>query len=150
MSVQFERVIKDARRRGSAGAPRGYNHADSPQVLELNPGGFAMTAQAPTLTLKTAIGGYGHHAALKDGSLAPEGVSLDHVEVTPIINAFRRMCRGLEFDVCEMAITTYLTARRYGIPFTAIPVFPVRAFHHGAAMGNTKAGVSGPKDLEGK
>jgi len=103
-----------------------------------------------TQTLKTAIGGYGHHAALKDGSISPDGASLEHVEVTPIINAFRRMCRELEFDVCEMAITTYLTAKRYGLPFTAIPVFPVRAFHHNAAMGNTKAGVSSPKDLEGK
>ena len=103
-----------------------------------------------TQTLKTAIGGYGHHTALKDGSLNPEGATLEHVEVSPIINAFRRMCRGLEFDVCEMAITTYLTAKRYGLPFTAIPVFPVRAFHHGAAVGNTKAGVSSPKDLEGK
>ena len=109
-----------------------------------------MTAQAPTLTLKTAIGGYGHHAALKDGSIAPQGVTLDHVEITPIINAFRRMCRGLEFDISEMAITTYLTAKQYGLPFTAIPVFPVRAFHHGAAMGNTAQGVSAPKDLEGK
>jgi 4,5-dihydroxyphthalate decarboxylase len=103
-----------------------------------------------TKTLKTAIGGYGHHAALKDGSISPEGASLEHVEIAPIINAFRRMCRELEFDVCEMAITTYLTAKRYGLPFTAIPVFPVRAFHHNAAMGNTKAGVSAPKDLEGK
>ena len=83
-----------------------------------------------TQTLKTAIGGYGHHAALKDGSISPDGASLEHVEVAPIINAFRRMCRELEFDVCEMAITTYLTAKRYGLPFTAIPVFPVRAFHH--------------------
>jgi 4,5-dihydroxyphthalate decarboxylase len=103
-----------------------------------------------TQTLKTAIGGYGHFAAIKDGSIAPDGVSLEHVEIAPIINAFRRMCRGLEFDVCEMAITTYLTAKAYGLPFTAIPVFPVRAFHHNAAVGNTKAGVSSPKDLEGK
>lgn len=103
-----------------------------------------------TLKLKTAIGGYGHFAALKDGSITPEGVEFEQVEVAPIINAFRRMCRSLEFDISEMAITTYLTAKRYGLPFTAIPVFPVRAFHHGAANGNVKAGVTKPKDLEGK
>src|SRR4029078_13697625 len=120
-----------------------------------------------TKTLKTAIGGYGHFAALKDGSITPEGASLEHVEVTPIINAFRRMCRELEFDVCEMAINTYLTgelesdvagmaittyatAKHYGLPFTAIPVFPVRAFHHNAAMGNTATGVSSTNDLEGQ
>jgi 4,5-dihydroxyphthalate decarboxylase len=109
-----------------------------------------MTTQAPTLTLKVAIGPYGHHQALKDGSLKPQGVEFEQVEVTPIINAFRRMCRGLEFDVSEMAITTYLTAKAYGLPFTAIPVFPVRAFHHGAGVYNTKSGIQKPKDLEGK
>lgn len=109
-----------------------------------------MTTSAPTLTLKTAIGSYPHFAAIKDGSLAPDRVRLDHVEVTPIINAFRRMCRQLEFDVCEMAITTYVTAKAYGLGFTAIPVFPVRAFHHGAWTYNAATGVKEPKDLEGK
>jgi 4,5-dihydroxyphthalate decarboxylase len=103
-----------------------------------------------TLTLKTAIGGYGHFEALKNGSVKADGVEFEQVEVTPIINAFRRMCRGLEFDVCEMAITTYLTAKRYHLPFTAIPVFPVRAFHHGATTYNTKSGIQKPSDLEGK
>ena len=108
-----------------------------------------MTASTETLTLKTAIGPYGHFEGVKAGN-APSGIQFDHVEVTPIINAFRRMCRQLEFDVCEMAITTYLTAKRYGKPFTAIPVFPVRAFHHGAISYNVNSGVSSPKDLEGK
>ena len=60
------------------------------------------------------------------------------------------MVRGLEFDICEMAMTTYLCARAHGKPFTAIPVFPMRAFHHGAIVYNTKAGVHTPKDLEGR
>jgi 4,5-dihydroxyphthalate decarboxylase len=101
-------------------------------------------------TVTTAIGNYGHTAALKDGSVKPDGYTLEFVEVTPIIAAFRRMVRALEFDVCEMAITTYLAAKEYRKPFTAIPVFPVRAFHHSAVAYNTKAGVTSPKDLEGK
>ena len=109
-----------------------------------------MTTSTSTLTLKTAIGGYGHHEALKDGSLNSDRLAFDQVEVTPIINAFRRMCRQLEFDVSEMAITTYLTAKNYGLPFTAIPVFPVRAFHHGAITINTNSGIKEPKDVEGK
>lgn len=47
-------------------------------------------------------------------------------------------------------MTTYLCARAYGKPFTAIPIFPMRAFHHGAIVHNTNAGVRAPKDLEGK
>jgi 4,5-dihydroxyphthalate decarboxylase len=60
------------------------------------------------------------------------------------------MVRGLEFDVCELAFTTYLCAKSYGKAFTAIPVFPARVFHHGAILYNTQAGIRDPKDLEGK
>jgi 4,5-dihydroxyphthalate decarboxylase len=31
-----------------------------------------------------------------------------------------------------------------------VPVFLVRAFHHGAILANTKSGIRSPKDLEGK
>jgi 4,5-dihydroxyphthalate decarboxylase len=33
---------------------------------------------------------------------------------------------------------------------TALPIFIVRAFHHGAILYNTKAGINKPKDLEGR
>jgi 4,5-dihydroxyphthalate decarboxylase len=49
-----------------------------------------------------------------------------------------------------MAITTYVCARAYGKGMIAVPVFLVRAFHHGAILVNTKAGIAKPKDLEGK
>lgn len=109
-----------------------------------------MATSTKTVTLKTAIATYGHTAALKDGSVKPRGLGFDYVEISPIINAFRRMVRQLEFDVSEMAITTYLAAKAYNKPFTAIPVFVVRAFHHGAVAYNVKSGVQSPKDLEGK
>jgi ABC-type nitrate/sulfonate/bicarbonate transport system substrate-binding protein len=100
--------------------------------------------------LKTALVTRGHTKALKDGTVAPRTFDLEFEEVPQIVQAFRRMVRGLEFDVSEMAITTYLCARAHGKPFTAIPVFPMRAFHHGAILVNTKAGIGSPKDLEGK
>src|SRR5215203_3367924 len=49
-----------------------------------------------------------------------------------------------------MAITTYICAKEFGKPMTAVPVPLVRAFHHGAILVNTKAGIRTPKDLEGK
>src|SRR5262247_3790616 len=100
--------------------------------------------------LKTAIATYPHTKALKDGTVSVPGVQFEHVEISPIIGAFRRMCRSLEFDVCEMAITTYLTAKAYGRAFTALPVFIMRQFHHAPIVYNVKAGVRSPKDLEGK
>ena len=101
-------------------------------------------------TLKTALATRAHTRALKDGTVRPHTFAFDFEEVPAIINAFRRMVRGLEFDVSEMAMTTYLCARAHGKPLTAIPVFPMRAFHHGAILYNTTTGVRTPKDLEGK
>ena len=92
----------------------------------------------------------GNNRALKDGSVKPKTFAFDFVEVDPLIDAFRRMVRGLEFDICEMAITTYVCAKAHGKRMTAVPIFIVRAFHHGAILVNTKAGIRTPKDLEGK
>lgn len=100
--------------------------------------------------LITALQTLGHTAALKDGAVQLPGFELEWMEVSPIIQAFRRMARGLEFDVSEMAVTTYLTARAFHKPFTALPVFLVRGFHHGAILYNTKLGIGSPKDLEGR
>lgn len=100
--------------------------------------------------LKTAVATYPHTIGLKDSTVAVPGIQLEHVEVAPITGAFRRMCRSLEFDVCEMAITTYLTAKAYGKPFTALPVFVMRQFHHSPIVYNVNTGVKAPSDLEGK
>ena len=102
------------------------------------------------MKLKTALVTRGHTQALKDGTVRPGTCELEFEEVPVIIKAFRRMVRGLEFDVTEMAITTYITAKAHGKKFTAIPVFPMRAFHHGAIVHNVKSGLTGPKDLEGR
>jgi 4,5-dihydroxyphthalate decarboxylase len=100
--------------------------------------------------LKTVTRTQGNNAALKHGTVGPKSYELEFEEVDPLIAAFRRMVRGLEWDVCEMAITTYICAREHGKRMTAIPVFLVRAFHHGAILVNAKAGIRSPKDLEGK
>ena len=92
----------------------------------------------------------GNNAAIKNGSVTPRGFKLRFEEVPVLVQAFRRMVRQLEFDVCEMALTTYLCARENGVKFTALPVFIVRAFHHGAIIHNTDHPVINPKDLEGR
>ena len=100
--------------------------------------------------LRAALVTNGHTRALKDGTVTPRTFEFEFEDVPVIINAFRRMVRGLEFDVSEMAITTYLCARAHGKAFTAIPVFVMRAFHHGAILYNTKSDIRRPKDLEGR
>ena len=100
--------------------------------------------------LKTAVATYAHTKGLKDGRVGVPGARLEHVEVSPIVAAFRRMVRTLEFDISEMAITTYLTAKAHGKAFTALPVFVMRQFHHAPIVYNVKSGVKSPRDLEGK
>jgi 4,5-dihydroxyphthalate decarboxylase len=100
--------------------------------------------------LKTAIATYGHTAALKEGRVQIPNVTLDLVEVTPIIAAFRRMVRNLEFDVCEMAPTTYMIARALGAPYIALPVFVMRRFHHTGLVCRPDSGIRVPSDLHGK
>ncbi len=102
----------------------------------------------PKLTTVTRT--QGNNRALKDGTVKPSTFEFDFVEVDPLIDAFRRMTRALEFDISEMSMTTYVAARAYGKRMTALPVFLLRAFHHGAILYNTKSGIRSPKDLEGK
>ena len=98
--------------------------------------------------LKTVSRTQGNNRALKEGTVKPGSCELDFEDVPVLTDAFRRMVRGLEFDVCEMALSTYVCARAHGKRFTALPIFLVRAFHHGAIVCARDAGVRIPKDLE--
>lgn len=100
--------------------------------------------------LKIAIAEHPHTAAIRNGSIPIEGVDAEFVTVKPQIGAFRRMVRDVEFDVCELAPTTYIIARAYGAPFVGLPIFVVRRFHHGGMLVRPDAGIKTPKDLEGK
>jgi 4,5-dihydroxyphthalate decarboxylase len=100
--------------------------------------------------LKAVSRTQGNNQALKDRSIQPAGFELEFEEVPVLIDAFRRMVRENAYDVCEMALTTYACARQHGKPFTALPVFLVRAFHHGAIVVNSDLDITHPKDLEGR
>ena len=100
--------------------------------------------------LTLAVAEAPHTAALRNGSIPIEGVDAEWITVEPQIAAFRRMVRQVEFDVCELAPTTYIIARAYGAPFTALPIFVLRRFHHAGLLVRPEAGIKTPKDLEGK
>ncbi len=105
---------------------------------------------ANKVRLKIAIAEHPHTSAIRNGSIPIEGVDAEFITVQPQIGAFRRMVRDVEFDVCELAPTTYIIARAYGAPFVALPIFVVRRFHHGGLLVRPDAGIHHPKDLEGK
>ena len=106
------------------------------------------------LTLKTAIRTVGHTKPLKDGTVTSERLVMDHAEVftstTGTVDTFRRMVSGLEYDVAQMTMSTYLCSRTYNKPYTAIPVFVVRRLHHGDIFYNIRSGIKSPADLVGK
>jgi 4,5-dihydroxyphthalate decarboxylase len=96
--------------------------------------------------LKTVIRTSPWNEALKDGRVRPRGYTLDFEEVQPITRGMRTMCRELAYDVCEMAVTTYLVAHDHGKPFTALPVFLTRGLHHSKVLAREPGD---PKRLEG-
>src|SRR5947199_3637210 len=89
--------------------------------------------------LRTVTRTQGNNAALKDGRVKPHGFQFEFVEIDPLIAAFRRMVRGLEFDICEMAITIYICAKSHGKRMTAVPLFLVRAYNRGALLSKSNA-----------
>jgi len=103
----------------------------------------------PTLTMPTRD--YGLMMQMKDDVVElNDDIQLEYPEFDNILVAARRMVRELAFDICEMPVTTYLCARAHKKPFTAIPVFITRNFHHAAIFYDTKSGIREPRDLEGR
>jgi 4,5-dihydroxyphthalate decarboxylase len=100
--------------------------------------------------LDIAVGNHGIVTPMKDGHVSSGRLQLNFIQVDPIVAAMRRMVRDLEFDVCELALSTYLLARHFGKPFIAIPVFLTRNFHHRAVFHNVRSDIKKPKDLEGR
>ncbi|MBZ9653741.1 ABC transporter substrate-binding protein [Phyllobacterium lublinensis] len=105
---------------------------------------------ADTHTFTAAVRTHGQTADLKNGSVTVPGVDFEFLDIKPQIAAYRRMVRNVEFDICELASTTYMIARGFGKPFKALPVFFGRRFHHHGLVVRPDSGISTPKDLEGK
>ncbi|MBB5687742.1 ABC transporter substrate-binding protein [Sphingobium boeckii] len=103
-----------------------------------------------TLRLRTVLGPHGQTAGLKSGEITVQGATLDFETFKRMPDAYRRMARTAEFDVCELAPTTYLIARAKGVPITALPIPMTRRFRHAGLVRREGSPISEPKDLEGK
>jgi len=102
------------------------------------------------LKLKTVLGGHPHVKAVKSGELRSDLFDLDFVEYTPTNAAFKPMVREQAFDVCEMAIVTYLMAKAHGKPLVLLPATMLGRFQHSHALYNPAHRTLRPTDLEGK
>jgi len=102
------------------------------------------------LKLKAVLGNHPHVKAVKGGELRSELFDLDFIDYTPTNTAFKPMVREQAFDVCEMAIVTYLMAKAHGKPLVLLPATMLGRFQHSYALYNPAKGTLGPSDLEGK
>ena len=102
------------------------------------------------LKLTMACWNYDRTRALQDGSVQPDGIDLNYLDLM-VEETFFRMVRHQEFDVAEMSLSSY-TVSLFREPrrFVAIPIFPSRFFRHSCIYVNAKSGIRTPKDLIGK
>ena len=100
-------------------------------------------------TYTVAVGNHAHVSSLKTGERQVEGCRLEFVEVKPIYNAFASMVRELKFDVCEMAVATYLQAREAGKPISLLPVVMSGNFHHHSITQLPDGQIKDPRQLAG-
>jgi 4,5-dihydroxyphthalate decarboxylase len=93
---------------------------------------------------------YDRTRALMDGSVQPDGIELNYLNM-PVEETFFRMLRHREFDCAEMSLSSYaVSLHKPERPFVAIPVYPSRFFRHSCIYVNADAGIREPKDLIGK
>ncbi len=102
------------------------------------------------LKLSFACWNYDRTRALMDGSVQPDGIDLNYLNL-PVEETFFRMARHREFDVAEMSLSSYcVSLNRPEKPFIALPIFPSRFFRHSSIYVNAASGIKEPKDLIGK
>jgi len=108
------------------------------------------TTTADIATLNVCFGNYPHTRALKEGKVTSDRVALSFTEINPVNRAFMPMAREQKFDVCEMAIVTYLQAKAYGKPLMLMPATMMGRFQHGTVLYNAERGILRPQDLPGR
>ena len=101
------------------------------------------------LKLSVAIGKHPHTAALREGRVTSTLATLDFADIPTINRAFAPMVREQRFDVCEMAIATFLQAKAYGKPLVLLPVTLAARFQQLALLCRSDSQIHGPKDLAG-
>lgn len=108
------------------------------------------TADTQTLNLKTNLADSPVVAAMKDGRVTSDVVTLEFCGPKTAHDGFKPMIRNNEFTAGELAIVTFLQAKAYGKPFVILPAPVVGRFQHHCIGFNKEFGHLNPKDIEGK
>jgi 4,5-dihydroxyphthalate decarboxylase len=100
--------------------------------------------------VKALLGDYPVTAALKEGRVRSDRVQLEFADIRPPSAGFKRVVRGLEFDVAELAITTFLMAKAFGKPLRLLPAVVVGRLQHSFLVRDAERAPLAPRDLPGK
>ena len=101
------------------------------------------------LRLKALLGDYPQTRALRQGEISSPRLELDFADAKTPNRFFKRVVRELEFDVAELAIVTYLTARAHGKPLVLLPAVVRAKFQHESIVCRADQPLA-PRDLAGK
>src|SRR3954466_3205888 len=102
------------------------------------------------MRLRTLLGDHPCTAALKNGSIRSDSVTLDFADYSPTHKGSKPMVREPAFDVSEMAIVTYLMAKSFGKPMVLLPSVVMARFQHAFALYNARFGMLAPAGLNNK
>jgi 4,5-dihydroxyphthalate decarboxylase len=112
--------------------------------------GEGETRVSGKLKVRAMMGEYPNTRALKSGQVESPLIDLDFGGINRPMLAFRRVVNG-EFDVAELAVTTFLQARSLGKPLVLVPavMFGGKS-QHASLVYNAERGLLGINQLAGR
>src|SRR3972149_12260611 len=108
-----------------------------------------MAETSEIITLRTLLGDYPNTLPLKKGQVRSPRLAFDFADVKTPNHAFKAVVRELKFDVAELAIATYLTARACGKPLALLPAVVRGKFQNESIVCNAARPLA-PSDLAGR
>jgi len=108
-----------------------------------------MRKSPEVMTLQTLLSDYPNTSSLRKGQLRSPRLVLNFADIPTAHHAFKDVVRELKFDVAELAIVTYLTAKAHKKPLVLLPVVLRGKFQHESIICNAARPLA-PPDLVGR
>ena len=102
------------------------------------------------MKLKMLLGDYPNTRALRTGQLKSDAVELEFENEKTVNKVFKRVVNGLEFEVAELALATFIQAKAYGRPLVLLPAVLRGKLAHDMIKYNAERGRLTPADLPGR
>lgn len=123
-------------------------------IRALARGERAMASQRPKcsnmpLALKSWFEKWPHTQGLVDGSVSSDRVTIERQDLS-FMAAIRAATREEALDLVEMPISTLVLGRRFGLPYTGLPITICRDFHQRSIVVARTSTIQRPEELSGR